>query len=314
MRKVYGGIDLGGTSIKAGLLSANGERIAFYKIPTGARSGHEEVSENLLETGRKLIEAAKKKGARLHGIGIGSPGTIRYPEGIVTDSSPNIPGWVGVNFTEMFADLPVDIRADNDANCMALGEHKFGAGRGTDSGFYVTIGTGIGGALVFDKRLWRGASFAAGEFGHTVLKYNGIKCKCGRHGCVEAYTAVPAFLRSARNLVRNSRRSSLKNKLDNLTPELVFDAYHRGDAAAAEAISRNADMLGSAIGSVVNLLNPDIVVIGGGLAQAGRGYIDLIRNKILDYAFNSATDKIKIKAALLGNNAGWIGAACLHLE
>lgn len=314
MNKAFAGIDLGGTAIKAGILLETGERITSIKMPSGAKSGPEQVGINLSEAVDQLLSISENKGLKIYGIGIGSPGTIHYPEGIVTGSSPNIPGWIGVNFRKMFANRDIEVRGDNDANCMALGEHKFGAGKGTKSGFYITVGTGIGGALILDGRLIRGSSFAAGEFGHTVLKYNGRKCKCGRRGCVEAYAAVPALVRNTKSLIRKKHRSTLKNELDNLSPQMIFQAFKKGDKIASKAIHSNAAMLGTSIGSVVNLFNPEIVVIGGGFANAGPDYIDLIRKKVFDFAFSSAAEKLVVKAARLGNNAGWIGAACLFLD
>lgn len=314
MKKVYAGIDLGGTFIKAGLISPDGARISYFKIPTEVGSGPNTVRNNLIKAGERLISISGKKKMEFCGIGIGSPGTIRYPEGLVTDSSPNIPGWVGTNFSDLAADLKIEVRADNDANCMALAEYMFGAGRGTESGFYVTIGTGIGSAFIYNGRLLRGASCAAGEFGHTVLKYNGKRCKCGRRGCVEAYTAVPALVQYAKKLAKKYRSSSLRKNSDSLDSHMIFDAFKKGDKAASEAINLNAAMLGSAIGSVVNLFNPEIVVIGGGLAEAGKKYIDELRINILKFAFGSAVDNLKIKAARLGNSAGWIGAACLNFD
>jgi len=151
MRKAYAGIDLGGSYIKAGLLTAGGKRISSFEIPTGADFGPKFVGKNLQQTGERLISLSKRNKMKLCGIGVGSPGTIRYPVGIVTGSSPNIPGWVGTNIGRLFGNLGIEVKVDNDANCMALGEYLFGAGRGTKSGFYLTIGTGIGGAFIRGK-------------------------------------------------------------------------------------------------------------------------------------------------------------------
>jgi glucokinase len=314
MKKVYAGIDLGGSFIKAGLLTSSGKRISSFQIPTEADAGPLKVGNNLLLAARKLDILAAKYKTKLAGIGIGSPGTIRFPRGIVTGSSPNIPGWVGTDISKILRGFHTEITVDNDANCMALGEYHFGAGRGSSSGFYLTIGTGIGGAFIQDRQLLRGASFAAGEFGHTVLKYNGIKCKCGRRGCVEAYTAVPALIRLAKKIIGTYRYSSLRKNLAHLTSDIIFDAFKKGDKAAIEAVRQNAEMLGSAIGSVVNLFNPEIVVIGGGISQAGRKYINMLKENISAFAFPSATRGLKVKKARLGNSAGWIGAACLNIK
>lgn len=313
MKKCYGGIDLGGTLIKAGLISIDGREILKFKIPTGVNCGVNTVKENLLTAGRKLEESAKKRGFALAGIGVGSPGTVRYPEGQVTGSSPNIPGWIGTNIKRLFSGFAVPVRGDNDANCMGLAESKFGAGKGTGLGFYLTIGTGIGGAVVVDGRLVRGASFAAGEFGHTIFKYGGKKYKTGQKGPLEAYVAAPILIRNARKAARESRKSILRRNIDSITPRGIFRAFNTGDPAAVKAVSENAKMIGTAIGSVVNLLNPEIVVIGGGLSRGGKRYIGLIDAAARSFAFDSATTDLKITSAKFGNEAGWIGAACLNM-
>jgi glucokinase len=313
MKKYYGGIDLGGTFIKAGLLSAEGEVITTFIVPTLVEEGISAVKNNLREVAQKLVELAGQYKAELAGIGVGSPGTIKYPEGIVTGASPNIPGWTGTNISGIFSNFRLRVAADNDANCMGLGEHLFGAGKGTGNGFYLTIGTGIGGAVIINGALLRGASFCAGEFGHMVFVYNGIMCKTGRRGCLEQYVNSSALVNAALESIKKHPKSKLIADPEKLTPKLIFDAFNQGDPAAAEAVSENAAMLGTAIGSVVNLLNPEIVVIGGGMAMGGENYIELIRQSIFSFAFKSTASILKVEVAKFGNDAGWIGAACLNL-
>lgn len=313
MTQCYGGIDLGGTFIKAGLLSVDGKPLTNFKIPTEVHLGIPAVKSNLRMAARQLIEYSREKRHSIKGIGIGSPGTIKFPEGKVTGATPNIPGWVGTTIVALFSDFEIPIVVDNDANCMGLAEATFGAGKGTTSGLYLTLGTGVGGAVFIHGQLIRGASFAAGEFGHTILKYNGIMCKSGRRGCLEGYVAQGALVRAAKRAARKSSNSILKNKIDTITPADVFDAFNSGDRAATIAVLDNASMIGVAIGSVVNLLNPEIVVIGGGLAYGGPKYIELIRKSAFEFAFQSSTIHLKIRRAKFGNEAGWIGAACLLL-
>jgi len=311
MTRCYGGIDLGGSYIKAGLLSENGEIIEKTVVPAEVDRGTSSLIKNLRSIGKILSESAASNACELRAIGVGSPGTIKFPEGIVTGATPNIPNWVGINISEIFTDFPFPVLADNDANCMGLAEAMFGAGRGTANGFYLTVGTGIGGALIIDGHVHRGASFCAGEFGHMVFVYNGVKCKTGRLGCLEHYVNAAGLIRSARKYARKYSGSVLRgHKLDVVE---IFDAFNKGDSAAAAAVGENAEMLGTAIGSVVNLLNPEVVVVGGGMSQGGAGYIDLIRSSVLKYAFESTTLNLKIEAAKFGNDAGWIGAACLNI-
>jgi glucokinase len=313
MTKYYGGIDLGGTFIKAGLLSENGDIIHNFAFPSRVEQGIPALKESLRVVARKLVEESELRGAALAGIGVGSPGTIIFPDGIVTGATPNIPGWVGTNISGIFSDFPFPVVADNDANCMGLAEATFGAGKGTKNGFYLTLGTGVGGAMFVNGAIVRGASFCAGEFGHMVLVYNGDTCKTGRKGCLEQYVAAGALCRSAMQLAGKYPDSALSSQPGELDVVDIFDAFKRGDQAAVEAVSANADMVGVAIGSVVNLLNPEIVVIGGGMSQAGEKYIGLIRKSVFSFAFESTTSILKVEAAKFGNDAGWIGAACLNI-
>jgi glucokinase len=313
MNKFYGGIDLGGSFIKAGLLSVEGESVSNLIVPSKIEDGIPAVKANLREIGNKLKELAHHYQGELAGIGVGSPGTIKYPEGIVTDASPNIPGWTGTNISSIFSDFSCKISADNDANCMGLAEALFGAGKGTSNGFYLTIGTGIGGAIIINGALNRGASCCAGEFGHTVFVYNGMLCKTGRRGCLEQYVNSSAIVKSALDQIKIHPESSLSRISDLITPKQIFEAFNQGDKVASEVVLENATMLGTAIGSVVNLLNPEIVVIGGGMALGGEKYIDLIRKAIFDFAFKSTTSGLRVEVAKFGNEAGWIGAACLNI-
>jgi glucokinase len=313
MKRYYGGIDLGGTFVKAGLLSSEGEAVTTFIVPTMAENGITAVKQNLRAAGKRLWELADQNKGELQGIGVGSPGTIKFPEGIVTGASPNIPGWTGTNISEIFSDFPFRVAADNDANCMGLGEHLFGAGKGTSNGFYLTIGTGIGGAVIINGALLRGASFCAGEFGHMVFVYDGILCKTGRRGCLEQYVNSAAMVNSVLEHVKAHPQSGLGRDPEKVTPREIFEAFNDGDPAALEVVTENAAMLGTAIGSVVNLLNPQIVVIGGGMALGGEKYIELIRRSVFSFAFESTTSILKVKAAKFGNDAGWIGAACLNL-
>jgi len=311
MKTCYGGIDLGGSFIKAGLISIDGKRISKFEIPSGGGVSPEAVKGNLKIAANGLMEIAKQKKLKLSGLGIGSPGTIKYPEGKVTDSTPNIPGWIGTNIGRIFKSYKFPVICDNDANCMALGVSIYGAAKGTKSGFYLTIGTGIGGAVILNGQLVRGSTFAAGEFGHMILKAGGRKCKAGHIGCVESYTAVPALILAAKKYSGEYKKSRL-NK-EKITTFDIFDAFKKGDRAAKKAVDENANLLGTAIGSVVNLLNPEIVVIGGGLSNSSEKYIELIKKYILEFAYPVATKKLIICKANFGNDAGWVGAACLNI-
>ncbi|OGC89584.1 MAG: hypothetical protein A2W25_14575 [candidate division Zixibacteria bacterium RBG_16_53_22] len=307
----YGGIDLGGSFIKAGLLTGSGKVLHRLIVPAEVERGIAALKDNLRSVARGLIEAAPTYDAKVAGIGVGSPGTIRFPEGLVTGATPNIPGWIGTNISRIFSDFDLPVVGDNDANCMGLAEAMFGAGKGTKLGFYLTLGTGIGGAIIIDGKLLRGASYCAGEFGHMVLIYNGLECRTGRRGCLEQYVNAGGLIRETRKRLEKYPDSPLND--GDLDVVGILEAFRTGDPAAVESVEENADMIGTAIGSVVNLLNPEVVVIGGGMSQGGDRYIDLIRQSVFGYAFESTTSALKIKVAEFGNEAGWIGAACLNI-
>jgi glucokinase len=312
MTSYFGGIDLGGSFIKAGLLTGEGAIVRKFIVPAEVDKGIPQLQENLKHVGRILIDISRADGIELSAIGVGSPGTIKYPEGIVTGATPNIPGWIGTNISEIFHGFPCPAVADNDANCMGWAEAVFGAGRGTSTGFYITIGTGIGGAVVIDGRLYRGTSFCAGEFGHMVLIYNGLECKTGRRGCLEHYVNAAGLIRSVSEHALEYPESRLREIEFDVVD--IFKAFRAGDPAARAAVAENADMLGTAIGSVVNLLNPEIVVIGGGMSQGSDDYIALIRKSVVSFAFESTASNLRIEVAEFGNDAGWIGAACLNIK
>jgi glucokinase len=314
MISFLGGIDLGGSFIKAGLLSLDGQIVKNIIVPAEVEAGIPRLKENLRLVGTMLLESSAEIDGVLAGIGIGSPGTIKYPEGLVTGATPNIPGWIGTNISAIFHDFPCPISADNDANCMGLAEATFGAGRGTSSGFYLTLGTGVGGAIVLNGALLRGANFCAGEFGHMVFQYNGALCKSGRRGCLEFYVNAEAVVRAASERLDKNSKSSLSQIAGALEVKSIFEAFNNNDPLAIDVVSENATMVGVAIGSVVNLLNPEVVVIGGGMALSGEKYINLIRKSVFEFAFESTTSILRIESAKFGNEAGWIGAACLNIR
>jgi glucokinase len=234
-------------------------------------------------------------------VGVGSPGIVDVDRGKIIGRSPNLPGWQGAEVRKTL-ERAIRLRmvVDNDANVMALAEHRLGSGKGFNSGLYVTVGTGIGSGIILDNRIWRGAHFAGAEIGHTIIERSGKQCKCGKRGCLEAYAATAAFF----------------DYYGRKTPEsgavkVIFERAKQGDVRAKNAIAIAADYLACGIGSALELLNPEIVVIGGGIAAGGVIYLRAIRRGIEKYASSSCRKRVKIAAAKLGNDAGLIGAALL---
>lgn len=304
---VRAGIDLGGSFIKAGLIKPDGTVVYRYTMPTEANAGADKVKRNLLGAWYHLRAYCDRNRMSLISLGVGSPGTIAQPFGIVSDASPNIKGWQGTRLVRLFEDAKLPIFADNDANCAALAEYLIGTNRKFPSLIFITIGTGIGGGLIIDGKLLRGSTFAAGEIGHMVLRLGGRPCKCGKRGCLEAYASVPNMILEAK---ADYRKFFGKTPVK-LTSISLYGAFERGNKAAKATILRNVDYLGTALASVVNLLNPHAVIIGGGFSGAGSEYIRMIADVIKVKAFKAATSNLEVMKARLGNDAGFMGAALL---
>ena len=298
-KNVFAGIDLGGTFIKFGLVDMSAQVIFKSSVPTPKRRSA--ILREFARITELLRQMAQDRGLRLQAVGVGSPGIVNAATGKIIGRSPNIPGWQGAEVGKTLAKATgLKVVVDNDANVMALAEHRFGSGKGFGSGFYITVGTGIGSGIVLNNQLWRGAHFAGAEIGHTIIEKNGKTCKCGKRGCVEALAATSAFI----------------EYYGRKTPEpggvkFIFDRAKQGDIRAKQAIATAADYLACGIGSALELLNPEVVVIGGGIAAGGAVYFQAIRQGLRKYASASCRRNVLVKTARLGNNAGLIGAAML---
>ncbi len=299
LKTIAAGIDLGGTFIKFGLVHSNGKII--YKSSTPTPKGRAAILHEFASIVSHLGWIAKQEGCKLRAVGIGSPGIVDAHQGKIIGRSPNTPGWQGAEVKKAVSKATgLRVSVDNDANVMALAEHRFGAGRGHRSGLYITVGTGIGSGIILNNEIWRGAHFAGAEIGHTIIQKDGKLCKCGKHGCVEALAATDAFLEFYGKPV--PRDGGVK---------FIFDRAKQGDKDATRAVALAADNLACGIGSAMELLNPEIIVIGGGIAAGGAPYFRAIRQGILKYASPSCRRGIKVVPAKLGNDAGLIGAAVL---
>jgi glucokinase len=312
----YIGVDLGGTNVKFGIVSDRGEVSFKGMLPAQVQQGREAVHRNMLRAVRQALDVARANKTKIAGIGAGSPGTVNQITGKIEGSSPNIPQMVNVNLRQWLAKpfgLPVCI--DNDANAMALAESRLGAAKGYSSALCITVGTGIGGGIILDGKLFHGSNFAAAEFGHMTICYNGRKCNCGGIGCLEMYASAPAMVKDAKRLLKTNKRSIIRSlvegDLSRLTTKVLFQAERNGDALAAGIINQACAYLGAGIASAVNLLNPEVVVIGGGVSEGGASFIRRIEKEVKSRAFPSATKHLKVVRAKLGNDAGFIGAAIL---
>ncbi|GAC1478005.1 MAG: glucokinase [Gemmatimonadaceae bacterium] len=311
------GVDLGGTKVVAGAMPEDGSRqIAVRSIPTMAELGADGVVDRIVGLIEGVLrDTAAETGATRKdfiGVGVGAPGPLDRENGIVV-VAPNL-GWnnfpLGPRISER---VGLEVALDNDANCATFGEWWQGAAKGGTNVVGLTIGTGIGGGLILDKRLFHGSSDVAGEIGHTTIDVNGRHCKCGNYGCIEAYASGPAIAVRAREaLVRGEEESILLAMVDGqpgkITAATVYDAAQRGDALAREIVRDTARYLGAAVANLLNIFNPDVVVFAGGVMQAGDALFEPLRVEVKRRAFRPAVETARIVPGVLPGTAGLVGA------
>ena len=310
------GIDLGGTNIAAGAMPTDGTReIAMRMVATRSQEGAEAVVDRIAALVEDVIaQTSAETGAQRSdflGVGIGSPGPLDRARGVVI-VTPNL-GWRDFPLRDEVSrrvNLPATL--DNDANCATLGEWWCGAAKGGRNVVGLTIGTGIGGGLILDGKLYHGASDAAGEIGHTTIDSTGRRCKCGNYGCLEAYASGTAIAVRAREVLEGDEESMMlamvEGDLSRLTAQTVFEASKKGDAVALEVVRDTAHFLGVGISNLINIFNPDTFVIAGGVTQAGELLFDPLRAEVRRRAFKSAVDACRIVPGALPLSAGVVGA------
>lgn len=311
------GVDVGGTTLAVGAVPMKGgEPVALRVRPTGEGAEGDAVVAAVAEMVREtLAELESERGEgreRVVGMGIGSPGPLDRARGVVVET-PNL-GWRDFPLRDRLSeavDLPASL--DNDANCATFGEWWIGAGRGARSVVGLTLGTGIGGGIVRDGEILHGASDVAGEIGHMTVSIDGRRCKCGNEGCLEAYASGPNIAARAVEGVRAGRRSILAElvggELERVTAATVYDAIVQGDDYAREVMTETARILGAGIANLLNLLNPDRVVIAGGVTRAGEHLFEPLRAEARRRAFRRAVEACRIVPAELPDTAGVVGAA-----
>ena len=314
------GIDIGGTNLVVGSVSEDGTRIvATASEPTHAEAGATDVLERLVRLAERAIAATRKEiaGAEILGVGVGAPGPLDTKRGIVL-LTPNL-GWVNLPLRQIIHDrLGLPAALDNDANCAVLGEWWVGAARGARHAIGITIGTGIGGGLILDGKLYHGASDVAGEIGHTTIDTEGRRCKCGNYGCLEAYASGPNIaLRAVEEIEAGavSRLPSLVGgDLSKVTAQTVYQAAQDGDDLALEVVNDTARFLGVGIGNLLNVFNPEAVVVCGGVTLAGDHLFVPLRREVARRAFKPAVTACRIVPGELAGTAGVYGAAKAFLD
>jgi len=316
-KQLFAGIDIGATNIKFGLVDADGD-IAFRdQTSTPQEDSAEKLFDKIVLCGERLLVEADELEGEVRWIGVGSPGAVDIFTGMILGPCPNIPYWVGFHLRNRLEErLNLPIFVDNDANCAAMAEHRFGAGKGYKNIICMTIGTGIGGGLILNERLFRGADYSAGEIGHMVIAEGYEEPEKTR--ILESIVSAPAIVARVKeklaNQVSPALQSLTKSDLDNLTIRKVFAAIRKGDRLVPAIIREKARILGVALASLVNVLDPEIIVLGGGVVEGGAAFVDIVRDTIMASALPIATKSLIVTPAKLGNAAGFIGAALLGLD
>ena len=310
------GIDVGGTNVKIALVDDNGKIIYSNSVPTYAKMGYEYTVNNIKQAIKDLMKETNTTPSDIEGIGFDFPGQVDCKTGVVK-LAPNIPGWVNVPIAQMIEDeFHIPTRIDNDVRCAALGELKFGAGRGCENFICITVGTGIGSGIVINGKVVRGATNAAGELGHIKLQMNGGPiCGCGDTGCLEAFASGPAIVAMAQEYIKGGKSTKFREMAaaegGEITPYMVAKAAEEGDPVAKRIFEIVGEYIGIGLTSVINLLNPERVIIGGGIAESGELLLGPIRKTIKERAMVVAGNAVEIVPAQLGNSAGVIGASML---
>ena len=314
MKKYRIGVDVGGTNVKIALVDLDGKIAYSNTVPTRAEMGYEAGVNNIKQAIKDIMQESNQSSKTIEAIGFGLPGQIDYKEGVVKNL-PNIPGWVDIPLSKIIEDeFQIPTKLDNDVRCAALGELNFGAGKGCENLICITVGTGIGSGIILNGKLVRGAANAAGEIGHIKMQMNGGPlCGCGDYGCFEAFASGPAIVTMAKEYISGGKSAKYKEMATDgiITLYIVAQAALQGDTVSIQIFKQIGKIIGIGLASVVNLLNPEKIIIGGGVADAGEILLEPIRQTIQDRAMPIQASSVKVVPAQLANAAGVIGASLL---
>jgi glucokinase len=306
-------IDIGGTKIMSAIISADGRIQASDICLTNADGGVSKVIERLFTQIDELLGQEITEVRKLGGIGIACAGGVDTERGLITQS-PNLPDWHDVPLAEIIRkEYRIDTYLVNDASAAALGEHRFGVGVGVNNLVMVTLGTGIGGGVVINGELYLGADGSAAEIGHMIIDVNGPACACGSNGCLESFASGTAVARNARNRIKLGEESILvdmvEGEIEAINAEIIGEAAREGDTLAIDIFSRAAYYLGVGLVNLVNIFNPEMIVLGGGMAGQLEFLMEPARRVVDARAFRIAAETVVIEPTQLGNEAGVYGVA-----
>ncbi|MDD3725770.1 MAG: ROK family protein [Candidatus Ratteibacteria bacterium] len=314
MRKAIG-IDIGGTYIKAGITDENGNILTKQQFPTMAEKGSRDIVLQQIETAIEFAMGELDEPPA--GIGIGTPGVVDN-EGVVFEA-PNLPDWHNLPLKKIFSEkynLPVVV--ENDVNSITWGEFLYGAGKGYNTIICITLGTGVGGGIVKDGKLIRGSRYSAVEIGHIPIEYKGPQCKCGNYGCVERFVGRDYIVERAVKAIKEGKKTFIyelaEGMTENITPKLISVAYKKGDRVATDIWIDVGVCLGALFSGLVNLLNPELIVIGGGISQNVEVMFETIEKTIKERAMRILAENVKVVQSSLGTDAGIISAGALLFQ
>lgn len=316
MRDYVIGLDLGGTNIRAAAITQEGKILNRVKILTEVAQGRERVVANIL----KVIDAIKQglSDFTLSAVGLGLPGIIFFDKGIVAQS-PNLPDWIDFNVKERVKrGLDIPFYIDNDANLAAIGEGWIGAGKDFNSFCMLTLGTGVGGGIILNRDIWRGDYGMAGELGHITIYPDGHPCNCGNRGCLEQYVSATGIVRMAREEFRvlssEFKAKTEINKIENITADSLYQLAKKGNKISLEIFEKMRRVLGIGIADLVNILNVELFILGGGVADAWDYFIKFTMDEIKKRTYRITGEGVKVLKAKLGDDAGIFGAAYMAMR
>lgn len=307
---MYIGIDLGGTNIAVGAVSDSGEILAKASAPTLSGRGYKEIVKDMAFLCKKVTDQAGASMKDIRAIGIGSPGTIDSENGIVVFAG-NLKMEKAPVAEELKKYFDIPIHMENDANAAAYGEY-IACGHDTDSFVFITLGTGVGGGIIINKQIYRGFNNAGAEIGHMTVEMNGIECTCGKKGCFECYASVTALRRQTKEMMDIATESAMHDwvsRVGHISGRTAFECAAAGDAAAIKVRDNYIRYIAEGIVSVVNVFQPEILVIGGGISKEGDVILKPLKEFVYKYDFNKFMPKTDIRIAKLFNDAGIVGAA-----
>jgi len=312
------GIDLGATTIKAGVVEKNGSIPDQFSVDSKANKGPKMVIQQIIFTIQELF--GRHKPSECAGIGIGTPGLVSIDSGTV-QHPPNFVDWGTVDITkEVRKAFKMPVFVENDANCAAIAEARYGAGIEFKDFLFVIWGTGVGGGIIIDRKIFRGPHGGAGEIGHISIDYNGRLCNCGNYGCIESYVGqrylsqrTKEILTSAKDGLHTKLEQLVDGNLNKLNPEIISQAAEEGDQTAIGVLEEAGELLGCALASILNVLDLRVVVIGGGISAAPAFVYESIITSLRSRILKPHKEGVRVIRAKLGNKAGIVGAASLVL-